>query len=108
MTREPVPAPVVRLLNAVNSEDTAEFLASFSDDGVVDDCGRRFDGRRAIQSWSATELIGDRCRLTVQGVRAAGNDVEIHADVVSMGFNGPTTMVFTLHGDHVTSMRLTD
>jgi ketosteroid isomerase-like protein len=108
MTAVSVPAPVARLLNAVNSEDRAAFLASFSEDGVVDDCGRLVHGRRAIESWSDTELIGDGCRLTVHGVRTRGDDVEIYADVVSMGFNGPTTMVFTVRDGEVAAIRLTD
>jgi hypothetical protein len=108
MTSVSVPAPVVRLLNAVNSGDSREFLDSFGADPVVDDCGRRFEGLQAIGTWSATELIGDGCRLTVQGVRTKDAAVEIYADLVSTGFNGPTTIVFELADGLVSLMRLAD
>lgn len=110
MTTVSVPVPVVQLVNAVNSRDRAAFLAAFRDDGVVDDCGRRFEGLRAIEGWSDVELIGDNCHLTLREVRrdSEADTVVVLVDVVSMGFNGATTFTFTLAGDRVQEMRLTD
>jgi hypothetical protein len=53
-----LPAPVARLLDAANGHDTEEFLASFTEDGVVDDWGREFAGADAIRGWSDQEFIG--------------------------------------------------
>jgi hypothetical protein len=40
-----LPEPVARLLAATNAEDRIAFLDAFTEDGVVDDWGRRFVGR---------------------------------------------------------------
>ena len=39
-----VPGAVVTLLDAANHHDTEALLASFTQDGVVDDWGREFTG----------------------------------------------------------------
>ena len=55
---EGAPAPVARLLEAANANDTEAFLATFVAGGVVDDWGREFDGADAIRGWSDREFIG--------------------------------------------------
>ena len=53
----PTPGPVTKLLDAANSHQTEDFLASFAHDGVVDDWGRGYIGREAIKEWSDREFI---------------------------------------------------
>ena len=67
-----IPEPVQRLLDAANGHDTDAFLASFTDDGVVDDWGREFPGAEAIRGWSDREFIGVDVTLDVTGVTASG------------------------------------
>jgi hypothetical protein len=51
---EPVPEAVARLLEAANANDVETFLATFADEGVVDDWGREFVGRDAIGHGATT------------------------------------------------------
>jgi hypothetical protein len=60
------PAPVRRLLEAANANDSEAFLATFVDRGVVDDWGRQFVGAQAIRGWSDREFIGKRVSLDVR------------------------------------------
>jgi ketosteroid isomerase-like protein len=95
---------VQRLLDATNTEDTEAFLAAFTEDGVVDDWGRRFVGREAIAQWSAGENIGVHARFEVTGVRTEGTGQAVDVQVSGGGFTGPSTFVFEVDGGRVRSM----
>jgi hypothetical protein len=100
-----VPDPAVqRLLDATNAEDPDAFLAAFTEDGVVDDWGRRFVGREAIARWSEEENIGVHARFEVTGVRAEGAGQAVDVQVSGAGFTGPSTLVFEIDGGRVRSM----
>jgi uncharacterized protein (TIGR02246 family) len=101
-----VPDPVARLLEAANDNDVDAFLATFADQGVVDDWGREFVGRDAIQAWSDREFIGQRVRLDVQDVRRDGEATVVSALVGGDGFNGPSHFSFLLDGDRVSRMTI--
>ena len=105
MTSAP-PKPVARLLDAANGHDTDAFLASFTEDGVVDDWGREFEGADAIQGWSDREFIGVGVVLTVTGVATAGDETTISAEVGGEGYNGPSHFTFTVRGDLVSRMTI--
>jgi hypothetical protein len=90
------PEPVARLLQAANAHDTDVFLASFTDDGIVDDWGREFPGAEAIRGWSDKEFIGVGVVLTVTDVTTDGDVTTVTADVGGSGFNGPSHFMFTV------------
>jgi ketosteroid isomerase-like protein len=73
---DPLPDEVARLLAATNAEDADAFLDAFTDDGVVDDWGRRFAGRERIAEWDAGENIGVHARIEATSVRRTGDTVE--------------------------------
>jgi hypothetical protein len=56
------------------------FLASFTDDGVVDDWGREFAGADAIRGWSDAEFKGVEVTLAVTGVTTEGADDDPRLD----------------------------
>lgn len=56
MTRR-LPATAAAYVRAVNDNDPAGYLALFADDAVVDDGGRVFRGREAIQKWAASDIF---------------------------------------------------
>jgi hypothetical protein len=56
-------APVAKLLDAANANDTEAFLAMFVDGAAVDDWGREFVGTDAIRGWSDREFIGKHVRI---------------------------------------------
>jgi hypothetical protein len=85
-----LPAPVARLLDAANGHGTEEFLASFTEDGVVDDWGREFAGADAIRGWSDREFIG----------------VDVSAEVGGRGFNGPSHFTFAVREGLISRMTI--
>jgi hypothetical protein len=105
MAAEP-PQPVAMLLAAANDHDTDAFLASFTEDGVVDDWGREFAGADAIRRWSDREFIGVDVTLGVTVVTTSGDAVTVSAEVGGRGFNGPSHFTFALRGDRVARMTI--
>jgi hypothetical protein len=103
---DPAPEPVDRLLNAANEHDTEAFLASFTDDGVVDDWGREFAGAQAIRGWSDKEFIGVDVALTVTAVSTDGDVTTVTADVGGSGYNGPSHFMFTVRDGLVSRMTI--
>jgi hypothetical protein len=103
---DPLPPAVARLLDAANANDVDAFLATFPDDGVVDDWGREFAGHEAIRGWSDTEFIGKRVNLDVRGVDQDGDTTVVTAEVGGDGFNGPSHFSFVVAGDAVARMTI--
>jgi hypothetical protein len=107
MAKVAAPPEIVRLIEAVNSGASTDFVVSFSEDAVVDDFGREIRGRQAIRQWSDIELIGDSCRVHVRRIRRLKDDtVEVRAHMVSTGFNGPTKLTFRLRDGFVEKLSL--
>ncbi len=102
-----LPAPVQSALDAANSGDTEAFVAAFAADGVVDDWGREFRGRRDIEAWSDAEFIGMQVTLQVTGTRQNGDTTVVSTRVGGKGFNGPSDFAFTVEGDRISLMRIT-
>ena len=100
------PAPVARLLEAANGNDTEAFLAAFVDGGVVDDWGREFVGTQAIRGWSDREFIGERVSLDVRAIEQRGGATVVTAEVGGDGFNGPSHFTFAVDGDRVSRMTI--
>lgn len=73
---------------------------------MVDDWGREFRGRTAINRWSDDEFIGKHVTLDVTSATPAGASVIVIATVGGDGFNGPSTFTFTLDGDKVARMEI--
>jgi hypothetical protein len=101
-----LPAPVARLLDAAGGHDTGEFLASFTDDGVVDDWGREFVGPDAIRGWSDREFIGVDVTLAITGVTGAGGETTVSAEVGGRGFNGPSHFTFAVRDGLISRMTI--
>jgi hypothetical protein len=102
----PLPQPVDRLLQAANGHDSAAFIASFTEDGVVDDWGREFAGAEAIEGWSEREFIGVDVTLDVDEVSTTGDETTVGAEVGGRGFNGPSHFTFRVRGDLIERMTI--
>jgi ketosteroid isomerase-like protein len=102
-----LPAPVRKAINAVNTGDTAAFLALFDpNSGCVTDCGRQFRGTQAIQSWSNNEFIGQKVKLQVATFHLTGEgDTVVVAEVGGFGFKSPNAFTFHVDGEVLTNMR---
>ena len=99
-----LPPAVARLFEATNAEDRAAFLDAFTDDGVVDDWGRRFAGRERIAEWDAGENIGVHSRIEATSVRLAGDTVEVGVQVSGEGYNGGGTFTARLRDGKVAEL----
>jgi hypothetical protein len=99
-----LPDEVARLLAATNSEDRGAFLDAFTDDGVVDDWGRRFEGRERIAEWDAAENIGVHARIEATSARRCGDTVEFGVRVTGEGYNGGGTFTATLRDGRVAEL----
>ena len=100
------PAPVGRLLQAANANDTETFLATFADGGVVDDWGREFVGSDAIRGWSDHEFIGKHVSLDIRSIERDGDATVVTAEVGGEGFNGPSHFSFPVDGARVSRMTI--
>ena len=100
------PAPVARLLRAASANDTEMFLATFADDGVVDDWGREFVGSDAIRGWSDREFIGKHVSLDIRSIERDGDATVVTAEVGGEGFNGPSHFSFLVDGARVSRMTI--
>jgi len=101
-----LPVPVKTLIDAANRADIDRFLGGFTADGVVDDWGREFTGRAAIQRWSDAEFIGVRVSLTATEVTERDGEYSVTALVGGDGFNGPSHFSFRLEGPLVSRMTI--
>ncbi|HEY1641024.1 MAG TPA: nuclear transport factor 2 family protein [Streptosporangiaceae bacterium] len=103
-----LPPPVRSAVDAANRNDTGAFLDLFASDGFVDDWGRTFTGRGAIQGWSDAEFIGKRVSLAVTEVSAGPDpaDTIVAAQVGGDGFNGPSHFTFRTAGGQLASMTI--
>ena len=101
-----LPAPVAKLVSALQAGDTDAFLALFPEDGVVDDWGRRFVGHAAIRGWSDKEFIGAKGVLTPRKTSRDGDTVTVDAGWKSNFYSGDSRFVFVLDGGRVREMRI--
>lgn len=95
---------VAQMIEATNAEDSGRFLVAFADDAVVDDFGRRFVGRGAIDGWNARENIGTHNRITVRSARRRGNETILSISVTGSGYNGDGTFTIQTEDGVITSM----
>jgi hypothetical protein len=104
-----LPAPVAAFRDRVNAGDIEGVLALFPPDGVVIDWGRRFAGHQAIRGWSDKELIGAHGTLTITGVVSANaHQAVVDTEWKSSFFTGPGRMTFTLEGELIRQMEISE
>jgi hypothetical protein len=103
---ESAAAPVAKLLEAANANDTEAFLATFVDGGVVDDWGREFVGTDAIRGWSDREFIGKHVSLEIRDIERQGDTTVVAAQAGGDGFNGPSHFSFSVDRGLVSRMTI--
>ncbi|MET9326852.1 nuclear transport factor 2 family protein [Tsukamurella sp. NPDC003166] len=101
-----IPSPVAEFIDVVNAGDETAFLDAFTADGFIDDWGRVFGDRSAMQGWSANEFIGAKGVLTPQRVTVDGDTVTVIGDWSSTHANGLSSFAFVVAGDKLASMTI--
>jgi hypothetical protein len=101
-----LPAPVRNAIDAINTGNTAAFLALFAPTtGCVIDYGREFRGIEAIRSWSDREFIGQQVKLQVATFYLTDEDrAVVISKVAGRGFESPNTFTFHVDGDFLAHM----
>ncbi|GAB2573356.1 nuclear transport factor 2 family protein [Leucobacter ruminantium] len=106
MTTPQIPEPVSSFIAKVNAHDEQAFLDAFASDGEVDDWGRSFIGRDAIQRWSQKEFIGSQGVLAVEEVQDEGATVTVVGDWRSTHANGRSKFIFEIRDGLFTKMTI--
>lgn len=101
-----VPAPIRRMVDATNADDTPGFLDCFTPDAFLSDWGRDFTGRDGIAAWNATDNIGVNSHLDVLAAAPEGAAWRVTVAVSGGGFNGEGTMTFTLDRDRISRLTI--
>lgn len=101
-----LPEPIALFVAAVNRQDHATFLASFTDDGFVDDWGTTYAGRPAITQWSNREFLGAKGTLTPESASQTGDAITLIGDWRSSFANGRSSFRFDMVGNKIASMTI--
>jgi len=101
-----LPAPVQRVVDAINAADTEAFVAAFTSDGVVNDWGRILHGSDGVRSWADTDAIGQNATISVHDATTTGDVTEIRFGWKSNRFNGDSRAFVTVTDDLVSEFRI--
>src|SRR2546427_603059 len=105
-----LPAPVAAYIQATNDHDRAAFLASFTDDALVNDIQREFWGKAAIGKWADREIFAAKVTMeVVSAVDHYGDSIvaaKLDGNFDKTGLPDPLIMTFyfTLRGDKITKL----
>lgn len=105
-----LPNSVTAFIQATNDHDNTAFLASFTEDALVNDIQREFWGKAAIAKWAAHEIFEPK--VTMQVVSAVDHygdlivTAKLDGNYDKTGLPDPliTTFYFTLRGDKITML----
>ena len=106
MEPQSIPEPLASFWKAVNAHDEHGFLDAFTEDGWVDDWGRKFTGREEIKAWSDKEFIGACGTLDIERTREQDGQVTVIGGWTSNCANGPSKFTFDIAGGKLASMRI--
>ena len=105
-----LPAPISAYVRATNDHDLDAFLASFSEDALVNDVQREFWGKAAIAKWAEREIFG--AKVTMEVVNAVDHygdlivTAKLDGNYDKSGLPDPLilTFYFTLRGNKITKL----
>lgn len=94
------PEPISAFIDATNAGDSEAFVASFTEDGSLDDWGRVASGHEGIRQWDRTDNIGKESHFELIDItEEEPNTFLAHLKVSGKGFNGISPFRFTLRDD---------
>src|SRR6266481_7942861 len=102
-----LPNSVTAFIQATNDHDNTAFLASFSEDALVNDVQREFWGKAAIAKWAEREIFG--AKVTMEVVNAVDHygdlivTAKLDGNYDKTGLPDPLilTFYFTLRGNKI-------
>ena len=106
-----VPQPIRDYFTAMNAFKSEGIIASFTNDGLVNDIQREFWGRDAIKRWAEKESVGDHVVTTDftevkehHGSWFISSAVDGEYDKTGLPNPLILTYYFTLDGDQISSL----
>ncbi len=95
------PEPISAFIDATNAGDSEAFVASFTEDGSLDDWGRVASGHEGIRKWDQTDNIGKESQFELIDIteEEETHTYLVHLKVSGRGFNGIGPFRFTLRDD---------
>ena len=100
------PAPVQRMVDAINDADTDAFVAAFAPDGFVSDWGPVKAGPEGVRAWAGSDAIGAGAQMTVLSAETEGDTTRIRFGWRSSVFNGESDGIFVVAGDRLASFTI--
>lgn len=106
-----LPKPVEAHFQATNADDPVTFLSAFSDNAVVMDAGKEYQGKAAIKEWSDRDYFGDHLRLEITNAVKDAKEIVVTAkadgDYDKTGLPDPLFLDFhfTVEGEQVIRLR---
>jgi ketosteroid isomerase-like protein len=100
-----LPPLVAAFVEATNSFDLERLMATFADDGLVNDQLRDYWGKAAIRCWAERDIIGERLTIAVTKVVEHYDNFIVTADIDGnfdkRGLPDPLVLAFyfTPHND---------
>ncbi len=76
-----LPEPVASYVDAVNRAQVDDLMATFVDDGLVNDQLIEYFGKDAIREWACRDIFSERISLTVVDVNRYYDNVVLNAHV---------------------------
>lgn len=109
-----LPKPIVAFINATNSLNTDDLIASFADGAVLNDETIEFCGKQVIREWSDRQYIGVGLNLITNEVVQVDDktivNFTIAGDFSEYNIKAPIPLDFhfTLEGDKIKYLMITD
>jgi hypothetical protein len=99
-----LPPLVAAFVEATNSFDLEQLLATFADDALVNDQLRDYWGKAAIRDWAERDIIGDRLTIAVTKIVSHYGNFIVTANVDGnfdkRGLPDPLVLAFYFTSHH--------
>jgi hypothetical protein len=99
-----LPPLVAAFVEATNSFDLEQLLATFADDALVNDQLRDYWGKAAIKDWAERDIIGDRLTIAVTKIVSHYGNFIVTANVDGnfdkRGLPDPLVLAFYFTSHH--------
>ena len=105
-----LPAIIKAHIAAHNRPDPDGFMATFSEDALLNDAKREFVGQAAIRAWADKEIFGDHVTMEVRSAYRNGANIVLHAkiegDFDKTNLPDPVVLsyYFTLEADSISQL----
>ncbi|GKT03415.1 nuclear transport factor 2 family protein [Furfurilactobacillus sp. WILCCON 0119] len=100
-----IPEVLTTFVETNNAEDAAGMLATFAENGSVNDWGNEYNGQKAVAGWIQSDNISKHSRFKVVGSeQVSATEWILNITVTGEGFNGTGPLRFTLKDDKIVSL----